>query len=64
MKISKCLWLTLAIFTFYPSSLFALDKVSVGLSAVSAIFGVAWITEDKGIFKKHGIDSEVIVIGG
>ncbi|MGE5818603.1 MAG: ABC transporter substrate-binding protein [Deltaproteobacteria bacterium] len=64
MKISKCLWVTLAIFTFYPSSLFALDKVSVGLSAVSAIFGVAWVTEDKGIFRKHGIDSEVIVIGG
>jgi NitT/TauT family transport system substrate-binding protein len=64
MKLSKCLCFTLLLFAVFPSSLIALDKVSVGLSAVSAIFGVAWVTEDKGIFKKHGIDSEVIVIGG
>lgn len=59
----ECLLMSV-VFLLHPSSLMALEKVSVGLSAVSALFGVAWVTEDKGIFKKHGIDSEVIVIGG
>jgi len=64
MRMIRCLCLVLPAFTLYPSSLLALDKVSVGLSAVSAIFGLAWVTQDKGIFRKHGIDAEVIVIGG
>jgi len=63
-QIPQCLGIGLVVSMLYPSSLIALDKVSVGLSAVSAIFGIAWVTEDRGIFKKHGIDSEVIVIGG
>ncbi len=64
MKIYKYLCITLVGFMLYPSPLIALDRVSVGLSAASAIFGVAWVAADKGIFKKHGIDPEVIVIGG
>jgi len=63
-QIPQCLGIGLVVSMLYPSSLIALDKVSVGLSAVSAIFGIAWVTEDRGIFKKHGIDSQVIVIGG
>ncbi len=63
-KTFECLLSSLLFLMLYRPLLMALDKVSVGLSAVSALFGVAWVTEDKGIFKKHGIDSEVIVIGG
>jgi len=36
----------------------------VGLSSVSATSGSIWVAEEKGLFKKHGIDAEVIVIGG
>jgi len=47
-----------------PAGLFALDKVRVGLSAMSATSGSLWVAQEKGIFKKHGIEPEVIFIGG
>ncbi len=47
-------------------SLFAadLEKVRVGLSSISATHGALWVAEEKGLFKKYGLDPEVIVIGG
>src|SRR5687768_11213659 len=42
----------------------AQDRVRIGLSSVSATSGSLWVAEEKGLFKKHGIDVEVIVIGG
>ena len=42
----------------------AQDKVRIGLSSVSATSGSIWVAEEKGLFKKHGIDVEVIIIGG
>ncbi|HEV8341790.1 MAG TPA: ABC transporter substrate-binding protein [Candidatus Binatia bacterium] len=49
---------------FFSSSSFGADKVRVGLSALSATSGSLWVAEEKGLFKKHGIDAEVIFIGG
>jgi len=46
------------------SSSHAQDKLRVGLSSVSATSGSIWVAEEKGLFKKHGIDAEVIIIGG
>src|ERR1043166_4825341 len=43
---------------------FAQDKVRVGLSSVSALHGALWVAEQKGILKKHGLDAEIIVVGG
>ena len=40
------------------------ERVRVGLSSVSATNGSVWVAEEKGLFKKYGIDAEVIVIGG
>ena len=34
------------------------------MSSVSATNGSIWVAEDKGLFRKHGIDVEVIVVGG
>ena len=48
---------------FFARSSFGLDKLRVGLSSVSALHGALWVAEEKGLFKKHGIDAEVIVIG-
>jgi NitT/TauT family transport system substrate-binding protein len=42
----------------------AQDKLRVGLSSVSATNGSIWVAEDKGLFRKHGVDVEVIVVGG
>ena len=53
-------------FTLFVTSLrlFAADKIRVGLSSVSATSGSVWVAADKGLFKKYGIDTEVIVLGG
>src|SRR5258706_15544892 len=42
----------------------AQEKIRIGLSSVSATSGSIWGAEEKGLFKKHGIDVELIVIGG
>jgi ABC-type nitrate/sulfonate/bicarbonate transport system substrate-binding protein len=40
------------------------DRLRVGLSSFTPINAAIWIAEDKGLFKKHGIDAEVVLIGG
>lgn len=39
------------------------DKMRLGLSSVSALHSAVWIAEQKGLFRKHGVDAEVIVTG-
>jgi ABC-type nitrate/sulfonate/bicarbonate transport system substrate-binding protein len=41
----------------------AQDKMRMGLSSVSALHSAVWVAEQKGLFRKHGIDIEVIVTG-
>jgi len=41
----------------------AQDKMSIGLSSVSALHSAMWVAEQKGFYRKHGIDAEVIVTG-
>src|SRR4249920_2199404 len=57
-------WVFLCPILFCPISSDAQDKLRVGLSSVSATSGSIWVAEEKGLFKKHGIDAEVIIIGG
>lgn len=40
------------------------EKLRVGLSSVSATNGSIWAAEDRGLFRKHGVEVEVIVVGG
>jgi NitT/TauT family transport system substrate-binding protein len=35
----------------------------MGLSSVSALHSAVWVAEQKGLFRKHGIETEVIVTG-
>ena len=44
----------------FAAPLSAQEKVRVGLSSVSATNGSIWVAEDKGLFRKHGIDVEVM----
>ena len=64
-RFSHSLWMVfLCTMLFSPISSDAQDKLRVGLSSVSATSGSIWVAEEKGLFKKHGIDAEVIIIGG
>jgi ABC-type nitrate/sulfonate/bicarbonate transport system substrate-binding protein len=56
--IAGILWL------FGASTPHAADRVRVGLSSVSPINGSIWVAEERGLFKKYGIEPEVILIGG
>ena len=47
-----------------PTQSVAQDKMRIGLSSVSATNGSVWAAEEKGLFKKYGVDVEVVVIGG
>jgi NitT/TauT family transport system substrate-binding protein len=49
---------------FFERPGFGADKVRIGLSSISATSGSIWVAEERGLFRKHGIDAEVIVIGG
>ena len=57
-------WLAVLSLFLWPRSLPAQEKVRVGLSSISATNGSVWVAEEKGLFKKYGVDTEVIVIGG
>lgn len=35
----------------------------MGLSSVSALHSAVWVAEQKGLFRKHGVDAEIIVTG-
>ena len=41
-----------------------LDRISVGLSALSPTNWAVWVAEERGFFKKYGIEPQVIFIGG
>jgi ABC-type nitrate/sulfonate/bicarbonate transport system substrate-binding protein len=57
-------WLAVLSLFLCPRSLPAQEKVRVGLSSISATNGSVWLAEEKGLFKKYGVDTELIVIGG
>ena len=52
------------VFCFFPQPAAGADRVRIGLSSFTPINAALWIAEDKGLFKKHGIDSEVVLMGG
>jgi NitT/TauT family transport system substrate-binding protein len=41
----------------------AQDKVRMGLSSVSGLHSATWVAEQRGFYRKYGIDAEVIVTG-
>jgi NitT/TauT family transport system substrate-binding protein len=55
-------WVPLIVLAAFPAR--ALDRVRVGLSALSPTNWSVWVAEEKGLFKKHGIDVQVIYVGG
>jgi NitT/TauT family transport system substrate-binding protein len=42
----------------------AQDKIRLGHSSIGATNGSIWVAEEKGLFKKNGVEVEVIFLGG
>src|SRR3954468_18706212 len=56
-------FLSLLIISAITGGANAQDKLRMGLSSVSGLHSAVWVAEEKGLFRKHGIDVEVIVTG-
>lgn len=57
------LCLAVLIGLFLSQRAIAQDKISMGLSSVSALHTATWVAQERGLFRKHNIDAEVIVTG-
>ncbi len=64
IKMAGLVRLVLVLLSFYPSASFGLERLRIGLSSVSAMHGALWVAQDKGLFRKYGIEPELVVIGG
>jgi NitT/TauT family transport system substrate-binding protein len=40
------------------------DRIRIGMGAFSPTNSAIWVAEERGFFKKHGVEAEVIFIGG
>ena len=47
----------------YNAHAFGQDKIRMGLSSVSALHSAVWVAEQKGFFRKQGLETEIIVTG-
>jgi ABC-type nitrate/sulfonate/bicarbonate transport system substrate-binding protein len=64
VKRDTCAYSTLVLLVLvFATQAIAQDKVRMGLSSVSGLHSAMWVAEQKGLFRKHGIDAEVIVTG-
>ncbi len=64
MKRMSCLLLVLIAAVGSAAPAGSQDKIRLGLSSVSALHSSVWVAEQKGLFRKHGLDPEIVVIGG
>jgi NitT/TauT family transport system substrate-binding protein len=62
-KLNRCLAVVLLVAALYDGGVLAQDKIRVGLSSVSALHSAMWVAEQKGFFRKHGVETEIIVTG-
>ena len=64
--LSKTFVLFVANVLFFSSLEYAqaMDKIRIGMGAFSPSNSAIWVAEERGFFKKHGLDVEAIFIGG
>jgi NitT/TauT family transport system substrate-binding protein len=62
-KICRGLVAALLFALVYNAPAFGQDKIRIGLSSVSALHSAVWVAEQKGFFRKQGLETEVIVTG-
>jgi ABC-type nitrate/sulfonate/bicarbonate transport system substrate-binding protein len=62
-RVTLGVWFFLVGVSFHLQGAIGQDKVRMGLSSVSALHTATWVAEERGLFRKHGIDVEVIVTG-
>src|SRR4029450_335195 len=61
MKMSS---LVLLITVLFSSTLGAADKMTVAYATLGPGLSPGWVTSDKGIWRKHGLDVDLVYLGG
>ncbi len=56
----SCLWL----FWFLAKEIALAEAIRIGIPGLSAEFAPVWAAKDKGLFKKYGLDVEIIAMQG
>ena len=56
--------LVAVLMTAFAANVWGLDKIRIGMGAFSPTNSAIWVAEERGFFKKHGIEAEAIFIGG
>jgi len=62
-NICRCSVAVLLFALVYNTHALGQDKIRMGLSSVSALHSAVWVAEQKGFFRKQGLETEVIVTG-
>jgi NitT/TauT family transport system substrate-binding protein len=57
-------FLLAALTSAFAANAWGLDRVRIGMGAFSPTNSAIWVAEERGFFKKHGIEAEAIFIGG
>src|SRR5689334_9723212 len=59
------LWilLTIVVYSLRPSSARA-EPLRIAYTSIAMVYGPLWLTKDAGIFKKYGIEPELLYIAG
>ncbi len=47
-----------------PAAPAALQKVTFAITSPNMLFAIPWLAQESGIFARHGLDVEVVVVGG
>jgi NitT/TauT family transport system substrate-binding protein len=63
MILASLFYLIFAFALFEPAPVFA-EPLRIAYTSIAIVFAPLWTTEEAGIFKKHGLDVELLYIGG
>ncbi len=64
MRLAPMVFAVLGLFVTPSSTLWGADVVRVGYPSLATGFAASWVTADKAIWKKHGLDVELIFLRG
>jgi NitT/TauT family transport system substrate-binding protein len=57
-------FLVAALLSFTAASSVQAEKIRIAYSAISGVQLPLWVAQDKGLFKRHGLDTDLLYIGG
>jgi NitT/TauT family transport system substrate-binding protein len=60
----KATFLFFVALILYSSALYAADKMTVAYATLGPGLSPGWVTSDKGIWRKHGLDVDLVYLGG